>query len=173
MQSETSAVARRRTRHHRSLRGQSLVEFAIVLPVFLIVIGGAVDLGRLFFAYVSTENAAKEGAIYGATNPRCDAPKTGCGDPNNVRWHVVNELSDVPSVTHTAACVRNGVTVAVDQCREGDRYRVNVSHQFGLLTPILSPVFGNGLTLNSDATAVVLNSAANPNQQPIPVPDDD
>ncbi len=170
MTHQMPSTAERRPPRARSARGQSLVEFAIVLPIFLIVIGGAVDLGRLFFAHVATENAAKEGAMYGATNPRCDAPKLKCSDPNTVRWHVVNELSDVPSVTHTAQCLRNGAPIALDSCREGDRYRVTVTHNFSLLTPILSPVFGNALTLNSEASAVVINSAFDPNAQPVPVP---
>lgn len=146
------------------------MEFAIVLPVLILVLGGAVDLGRLFFAYVSTENAAKEGAMYGATNPRCDAPKTGCSDPNTVRWHVQNELTNVPAVSHTVACRRGGAAVAVTSCQEGDRYHVRVTHNFALLTPILTPIFGNGVELNSEAAAVVLNSAFDPNAAPAPLP---
>ncbi len=161
---------KRQRLHHRSLRGQSLVEFAIVLPVLVLVIGGAVDLGRLFFAYVSTENAAKEGAMYGATNPRCDTPKLQCSDPNTVRWHVVNELTDVPSVSHTAQCRRGGAAVSVEACQEGDRYHVTVTHQFSLLTPILTPFFGGGLELTSEASAVVVNSAFDPNAAPQPIP---
>lgn len=147
-----------------------MVEFAIILPVLVLVIGGAVDLGRLFFAYVSAENAAKEGAIFGATNPRCDIPKAGCSDPNTVRWHVTNELTDVPSFSHTARCERNGGLVAVTSCREGDRYRVTVTHQFALLTPILTPFFGGSVQLTSEASSVVLNDAFDPNAQPVPVP---
>ena len=52
--------------------GQSVVEFALILPIFLILIAGAIDLGRLFYAYVAITNASKEGALYGASNPLCD-----------------------------------------------------------------------------------------------------
>lgn len=43
-------------------RGQSLVEFALILPVFILLLLGIVDLGRGVFAYNTVSNAAREGA---------------------------------------------------------------------------------------------------------------
>ncbi|HEX7069348.1 MAG TPA: TadE family protein [Rhodothermales bacterium] len=40
--------------------GQSLVEFALVLPVFLLLIFGIIDLGRGVYAYNTIQNAARE-----------------------------------------------------------------------------------------------------------------
>jgi Flp pilus assembly protein TadG len=45
----------------RRRRGQALVEFALVLPVLLVILLGTVDAGRLIFAYNSVSNAAREG----------------------------------------------------------------------------------------------------------------
>jgi len=42
-------------------KGQSLVEFALVLPIFLLLIFGLIDLGRGVFAYNAIQNAAREG----------------------------------------------------------------------------------------------------------------
>lgn len=39
-----------------------MVEFAILLPLLLLVIAGIVDLGRAFFTEVALTNAAREGA---------------------------------------------------------------------------------------------------------------
>ncbi len=50
----------------RCQRGQSLAELSIVLPVLLIVVLGSIDLGRVFFAYISVTNAARNGARYAA-----------------------------------------------------------------------------------------------------------
>ncbi|MFN2484625.1 MAG: TadE/TadG family type IV pilus assembly protein [Candidatus Limnocylindria bacterium] len=158
------------SRARRSRRGQSLVEFAIILPVFLLVVGAAIDLGRLFFAYVATENAAKEGAMYGSTNPRCDRVRQGCVDPGTVSWHIQQELTGVPSATHTAECLRGGTPVPMDVCDEGDAYRVTVSHSFALLTPILTPILGNSLQLTSRAVSLVVNEAFDPNATPIILP---
>lgn len=49
------------TRRRQSVRGQSLVEFALVLPLFLLLIFGIIDLGRGVFAYNAIQNAAREG----------------------------------------------------------------------------------------------------------------
>ena len=92
------------TGRRHSARGQALVERAIVLPVFLFVVGAAIDLGRLFQAYVTVENAAKEGAFFGATDPRCDVAKQGCADPNTVDWHVRAEAGPVSIDPPPATC---------------------------------------------------------------------
>ena len=49
------------TINHDSTRGQSLVEFALILPIFLLIIFGIIDLGRGVFAYNAIQNAAREG----------------------------------------------------------------------------------------------------------------
>lgn len=43
-------------------RGAAMVEFAILLPLLLLVIAGIVDFGRAFFTEVALTNAAREGA---------------------------------------------------------------------------------------------------------------
>jgi Flp pilus assembly protein TadG len=49
-------------RHPRAPRGQSLVEFALILPVLAILFLGAVDLTRAFYYYIVLENATREAA---------------------------------------------------------------------------------------------------------------
>ena len=46
----------------RSDRGAELIEFALVLPVLLLVLGGILDMGFLFNNYAVVTNAAREGA---------------------------------------------------------------------------------------------------------------
>lgn len=43
-----------------SVRGQSLVEFALVLPVFVLVMIGLFDLGRAVYAFNTISNASRE-----------------------------------------------------------------------------------------------------------------
>lgn len=50
-------------------KGQSLVEFALTLPLLLLIIFGVFDLGRLFYVKITVINAAREGARYLAFNP--------------------------------------------------------------------------------------------------------
>ena len=54
--------------------GQELVEYALVLPFFLLLIVSVVEFGLLFFEYSSVVNAAREGARAGITmsTPACN-----------------------------------------------------------------------------------------------------
>jgi Flp pilus assembly protein TadG len=52
-----------------SRRGQSLVEFAIMLPVFLLITVMVFDLGRVVYYSSTIHNAAREAARYGIIDP--------------------------------------------------------------------------------------------------------
>ena len=59
----------------RGGRGQSLVEFALVLPVLLIMIFGIIDFGMGLRSYISLTNATREGARFAAVgNPAGSYP---------------------------------------------------------------------------------------------------
>lgn len=68
-------------KNKRGDRGAALVEFAVVLPLLLLVIGGMIDFGRLFYTEVMITNAAREGAraaMYGnAPTDRANAALSG------------------------------------------------------------------------------------------------
>jgi Flp pilus assembly protein TadG len=53
-----------KTQHNR---GQTLVEFALILPAFLMLIMGIVEFGRLMITYAGVASASREAARYGAT----------------------------------------------------------------------------------------------------------
>lgn len=50
----------------RSEKGQAMVEMALILPVLILIIGGIVDFGWLFYNKLALNNAAREGARYAA-----------------------------------------------------------------------------------------------------------
>lgn len=144
------------------------MELGLVVPILLLLFAGAADLGRAFYAYVALENAVKEGALYGANHPVCDDNSaSGCTAPNNVRWHVQNELNGlkdingavpVPAVQCLSAI--NGIAWAnLNDCKEGDTYVVTLSLPFRLITPILGNVLPNPMTITSASRAIVFNGA--------------
>jgi len=67
-------ILRRRTRSAsaRRTRGQALVEFALVIPLFLLMLVALFDLGRAVFAYNTLTNAAREGARLAIVNQDLD-----------------------------------------------------------------------------------------------------
>ena len=48
----------------KSQAGQAMVELALTLPILLMLIGGIVDFGWLFYNKIALNNAAREGARY-------------------------------------------------------------------------------------------------------------
>jgi Flp pilus assembly protein TadG len=54
--------------HTQRRRGVAAVEFAVVVPVLLLLALGCADLGRAFSAYLIVSNAARVGAEYGASH---------------------------------------------------------------------------------------------------------
>jgi len=59
-------------------RGQALPEFAIVVPLFLLLLFGLIDFSRMLFTYVSITNGARELArVVGITGPWV-VPQASC-----------------------------------------------------------------------------------------------
>ncbi len=59
-----------RTATLRHQRGATLVEYALVVPIFLLLVVGILEFGRIIFTYNTLANVAREGARYGITHPR-------------------------------------------------------------------------------------------------------
>jgi len=139
----------------------------IIVPVMFLLLAVAIDLGRLFYAYVAVDNAAKEGALFGSRNPLCDnSANSSCGDPNNVVWHVQNEAPNIGSGFTTAVACRDSNTGAliqpINNCVDGNKYQVTVTYPFQLITPVLSSMLGNSLTLHAESQATVISDAFDP-----------
>ena len=58
---------------HKRKRGQALLEFAITLLILLLLVVGALELGRVIFSGIVITNAAREGAYYLSYDPKVPA----------------------------------------------------------------------------------------------------
>jgi hypothetical protein len=72
--------------------GQTLVEFALVLPVIVLMLFGILDLGRAVYAYNTIANAARIGARVAAVNqiltsPDCNESRP-VEDPADAHWSI-------------------------------------------------------------------------------------
>ncbi len=104
-----------------SCEGSSFVELAIVLPMLLMVLVPAADIGRALFAAIEVSSAAEAGAMYGVQNPgdtagMVSASKSGASNLSGVTATATYgcECSDgsgaVAQCTSTPTCTYNYVT---------------------------------------------------------------
>lgn len=128
-------------------RGQSLVEFALILPIFLLLVFAIVDFGMGLYSWITVTNAAREGARLGAVG--ADQPSITA----RVRDTAGN--LDNPNLTVTVTnCVSGCATTGVP----GESLSVHVDYDYQLITPvssIMNLISGGsiGPTLTFDATA--------------------
>lgn len=121
--------------------GQDLLEFALVLPLFLLIVFGTIELGLLIFQYNSLTNIAREAARAGLLpiSTTCDL---GC------------RISQAES-TGVALATSSGLSGALISADGStpEVSRVTVSFSAGLMTaPFIEAVGGTGY-IDLDATA--------------------
>lgn len=83
-------MSRRSRGRARRAGGQSLVEFALVIPIIVLLVAAFVEIGRAVFAYNTIANAARQGARVAAVNQiaavtDCDESRP-IEDPYEPHW---------------------------------------------------------------------------------------
>ena len=133
-------------------RGQSLVEMSLTLIVLLFLLLGAVEFSLALFQYVTINDAAQEGAIYGSIEP------SAIGE---IRKRVLATASDI--------LVLNEGDVAVNLV--GDAYceglsasgapnaiQVVVTYSHAIFMPMVTPMIGtNTINLKAVTTNTILS----------------
>src|SRR4051812_30624120 len=72
----------------RHSRGQSVAEFALVIPLFLVMLFGIIDIGRVIWANDALSNAAREGARYASVTG--SSLVTPDSTPAQIKAHTLN-----------------------------------------------------------------------------------
>lgn len=147
----------------RRTRAQALVEFALVLPVFLFLVVIAIDFGRLFYSYIQISNAAREGANYGAGAPTDTVNITG---RVTAEKNAQGQRGEAAPIVTTACADPSGSTIACSLATggggAGNTVSVTVRVPFTFLTPLVNGFFGGGLDVTNSATAIVLGYVPGP-----------
>jgi Flp pilus assembly protein TadG len=119
----------------RSARGQSLVEFAMVFPVFILILIGLFDLGRAVFAFNTLSNASRESARVAIVNQtesdvEAEAMKQGVS------------LGLTPGEVTVAYLGHDGTGTCSAPYGVGCRASVTVQYTFVAATPVIGQLIG-------------------------------
>src|SRR5215213_10325045 len=96
-----------RTQNLRGYRAQAIVEFALVLPILMMLLVGILEVGRMLYTYAAVNNASREAARYGSALGR-DSAYTG--DP--YKYKNCEGIRD--SATRSAYFTPLTITIAYD-----------------------------------------------------------
>jgi Flp pilus assembly protein TadG len=130
-------------------RGQSMVEFALILPLLIAVVFGIIELGILFSVYVGMTNSAREAARAGSVYQYSGVPFTENTAANiktvddvrltylsQVITSTINPLVD--PTTALTSTVTYTPTMPITPYRAGDTISVQLEHDH----PLFFGLFG-------------------------------
>ncbi len=117
------------------------------------VLGGVIDLGRMFFAYIAIRDAAQEGAIYASITET----KTTADILNRI--HISSDspvdMAAVPDYDIEIS-VNDGSIDVADACA-GDLINITVTYYHQFIMPLTTTIVGNKpLPLKAEIHYVIL-----------------
>jgi hypothetical protein len=136
----------------RRNRGQGFVEFALILPVLLLIMLGIIEFGYVFTAYSGMFNAAREGARHAVTNPKdvsgivaSTQEKVFLADPSSV--DVIVRYDSGPDTAQFTDPSRVQI---------GDRVLVYLACDLPTITPMIQPIVSS-LPIHTQAARTVVS----------------
>jgi Flp pilus assembly protein TadG len=150
----------------RRNRGQALVEFALILPLFLLLVLALFDAGRVVYAQNAIAEAARNAVRVAVVSPGLTQAKydsirnkalSGAIAVPIAASHVTGDaggacLNGANDATAPGTCFYPDSDTAVDA---GQRVVVNISVSVPLITPIVSNVFGGLVNLTARSEGLV------------------
>jgi Flp pilus assembly protein TadG len=128
--------ARRNRNGICSSRGQSLVEFALLLPVLLVLTLGVVDLTRIFADWISLIGGVREAALWASEPPN------------------YSDSSRVHDIVLEAGQLDNArLTVSAPTCNNGSCDATSTT----VLIPFVTDILGTPVTLTVETTAPIID----------------
>lgn len=142
----------RRTTSTRRTRGQSLVEFALLVPLLLLIVLFAIDFGRIYMGWVTINGMARVGANYAAQHP--DAWTTP-GDPTAQAEYLTlitrsQGALDCALVPSPPDPVPDPTFPAGRQV--GKPAQVHIDCDFPVITPLISLIVGQDVRVSASSS---------------------
>ena len=132
--------------------GQTLVEFALVLPILLVLVIGIFDFGSAFNSKNDLNFLANTAARFGEVN-QC----TPCG-PNQTIADYVKNTADTSQLNNSLDIT---FSLPSGKCRVGDPLKVSASAPFNWLGANLPGLPTGSTTLTSTVTVRILQAPDN------------
>lgn len=143
-------------------KAQSMVEFALVLPILLVIVYGLLEVGRLIFIYSTVVTAAREAARYGSATGLVSGTEQ-YKDCTGIRYAAqrvdfLNAIDDI-AIAY-ASNPGQPTTYNITSCPPGDlasgaRIRVTVTASF---TPLAAIVPLNPITITLSNARTIIGS---------------
>ncbi|MEW1918358.1 TadE/TadG family type IV pilus assembly protein [Pseudarthrobacter oxydans] len=119
---------------HDSERGAAAVEFAILLPLLLMLVLGTIEFGRAYNAQITLTNAARDGVRVMAIG----------NDPAGAKTAAQNAAASVSSTIPTS-----DITLSTNTCSTGAQVTLTIKYNLATITGIAGPfpMTGKGVML--------------------------
>jgi Flp pilus assembly protein TadG len=152
---------KRRPKIHarRSNRAQALVEFALIAPIFFLVLFSIVEAGRFIFYYEMLNNATREGARYAIVHGENSFDPTGPPhQPSGADVIAKVRQSAVamagPALTVTPTWWTDGTQTVAGTNERSMTVNVTASYTYSSLIPLV-PL--PSVTVEAESTLVINN----------------
>lgn len=116
-------------------KGQALLEFAILLPILLLIVMGISEFGIMLNSYLTIQSASREGARLGIMG----------ADDNEIVQAVYNSSSHIDTNKLNITITPND-----SNRKSGQTLRVRVEYEYDLLIPIIKNILGNQVELTAE-----------------------
>ena len=145
-----------RARRKNGEKGQALVEFTLLVPIFLLLLFAIVDFGMGFYSWITVTNSAREGARLGAVHAPLNVASSPCFGKASLDQCIEDRVRDASDLSNEAT--KMTVTITNAQGQPGQSVVVKVDYDYDLITPLAGIVqfmTGStiGPTLNLSSTA--------------------
>jgi Flp pilus assembly protein TadG len=141
-------------------RGQALVEFAVVLPIIILLLLGLFDAGRGVLFFTELTNASRAGARIAIINQSNDATCSGADRTFKCAAADLTTGMGIPATSIPDVSITGTDCALPGNCTA----KVTVDYRFELITPVISAIIGD-IDLSASTTMPIeriYESPANP-----------